>query len=142
MKRKLCEYEMCVFVYESHYFRWKTDYDWKNRHTSFVTQLNFKSCISHSAGFQKLLYCEYALWTRPGSTSGYYDHRADSQYSNYWKPTEWDTQDLKFSRFTKLVCLFFPVIVCERSARVENCPAQEPLFSEWRALNMARRFFL
>ena len=33
------------------------------------------------------------------------------------------------------------VIVCERSARVENCPAQEPLFSEWRARNMARRFF-
>ena len=33
------------------------------------------------------------------------------------------------------------VIVCERSARVENCPAQEPLFSEWRARNMARLFF-
>ena len=24
---------------------------------------------------------------------------------------------MKFSRFTKLVCLFFPVIVCEMSAR-------------------------
>ena len=33
------------------------------------------------------------------------------------------------------------VIVCERIARVENCPAQELLFSEWRARNMARRFF-
>ena len=42
----------------------------KNRHTSFVNRLNFKSCISHSVGFQQLLYTESALWTRPGSTSG------------------------------------------------------------------------
>ena len=48
---------------------------------------------------------------------------------------------MKFSRFTKLVCLFFPVIVCEMSARVENCQAQEPLFSELMARNMARLFF-
>ena len=34
------------------------------------------------------------------------------------------------------------VIVCERSARVENCPAQELLFSEWRARNMARLFLI
>ena len=33
------------------------------------------------------------------------------------------------------------VIVCERSARVENCPAQELLFSESMARNMARPFF-
>ena len=39
-----------------------------NRHTSFVNRLNFKSCIFHSVGFQQLTYCEYALWTRPGST--------------------------------------------------------------------------
>ena len=32
------------------------------------------------------------------------------QYRNYWKPTEWDIQDSKFSWFTKRVCLFFPVI--------------------------------
>ena len=33
------------------------------------------------------------------------------------------------------------VIVCERSVRVENCPAQELLFSELMARNMARLFF-
>ena len=26
----------------------------KNRHTSFVNRLNFKSCISHSVGFQQI----------------------------------------------------------------------------------------
>ena len=35
----------------------------KNRHTSFVNRLNFKSCISHSVGFQQLLYSESALWS-------------------------------------------------------------------------------
>ena len=35
----------------------------KNRHTSFVNRLNFKSCVSHSVGFQQLLYCESALWS-------------------------------------------------------------------------------
>ena len=33
------------------------------------------------------------------------------------------------------------IIVCERIARVENCPAQELLFSESIARNMARLFF-
>ena len=32
----------------------------KNRHTSFVNRLNFKSCISHSVSFQQLLYSESA----------------------------------------------------------------------------------
>ena len=34
-----------------------------------------------------------------------------------------------------------PSHVCERIARVENCPAQELLFSESIARNMARLFF-